>query len=313
MQKDKDMKNVLYDLAIVGAGPAGLNASVYASRYGLKNVIIGQVPGGLTTETHEIGNWLGTEKITGAEFAQKAYQHAQNLKADIKLNLVDNINKKDNHFKIILDSKEEVLARTILLALGSKHRKLNIPGEKELAGKGVSYCATCDGFFYKNKNVIVVGGSDSAAVAAIYLGDIAKKVYLIYRKNQLRAEKFWQKSILSNSKIEVIYNTNLLKIEGNNKVEKVILDNPYKNSKELKIDGVFVEIGSVPNNFLAKQLGIELDEDGYIKINADGSTSLKGVWAAGDITTGSNKFKQIVTAAAEGAIAVNSIQNYLKK
>ncbi len=302
-----------YDLAIVGAGPGGLNASVYASRYGLKNIVIGQVPGGLTTETHEIGNWLGTEKITGAEFAQKAFQHAQSLGAETKMNLVDDIEKRDDHFVLYLDSGEKIEALTVLLALGSKHRHLNIPGEKELAGKGVSYCATCDGFFYKNKKVAVIGGSDSAAVAAIYLGDIAQEVYLIYRKNKLRAEKFWQEVIKQNQKIKVIYNTNLKEIKGKEKLEKVILDNSYKNSKELKIDGLFVEIGSDPNTFLAERLNVELDEEGYIKINADGSTNIQGVWAAGDITSGSNKFKQIVTAAAEGAVAVNSIQNYLKK
>lgn len=303
-----------YDLVIIGSGPAGLSASVYASRYGLKNIVIGGVSGGLVTETHEIGNWLGTQKISGFEFAQKAVEHVKSLQAEIKTTEVDEIEKKgDDDFVLFLKNGEKLEARSVLLAMGTKHRHLGVAGEKEFSGKGVSYCATCDGFFYREKKVAVVGGSDSAASAALHLASIAEKVFLIYRKDKLRAEDFWVQSVLKNEKIEVLYNTNIKEIKGNEKVEEIILDNSFENSDVLKIDGVFVEIGLEPNVNLVENLNIDLDEDGHIKIESDGRTTEKGIWAAGDITTGSDKFKQIVTAAAEGAIAASNISKYLKK
>jgi len=301
----------MYDLAIIGAGPAGLSASVYASRYGINNVIIGE-PGGLTTKTHEIGNWLGTEKITGFEFAQKAEAHARSYGAPLEYTLVKDLKKEEGIFKLALENGKEVEAKKILVATGTAHRHLGIPGEKELSGKGVSYCATCDGFFYRGKTVAIVGGNDSAAGAAVYMGDIAEKVYLIYRKDNLRCESYWREAIAKNNKIEVVYNTNILEIKGSEKVEEVVLDNNYQDVDILKVDGVFIEIGFSPTTELVVSLGAEIDEEGYIKINPEGKTNIEGIWAAGDITNGSNKFKQIVTAAAEGAIAAHSIQESLK-
>lgn len=318
-----DSKNNLYDLAIIGAGPAGLSASVYASRYGINNVVVGGVSGGLTTQTHEIGNWLGTPSIKGYEFAQNATVHAQSYGTEIITALVDVIEKRDDVFTLMLSDGKKIQAKTILAAMGTKHRHLGVPGEKELAGKGVSYCATCDGFFYKNKTVAVVGGNDSAAGAAVYLGDIAEKVYVIYRGEKIRCESFWTNAIEKNPKIEILHVTNIKEIKGvkggkggegvADKVGSVVLDSPYKGSDELKVDGVFVEIGSEPNTELFKDLDVERDEGGYIKIGPDGRTNVKGLWAAGDITTGSDGFKQIVTSASEGAVAAHSIQAYLKK
>lgn len=301
-----------YDLAIIGAGPAGLSASVYASRYKIKNIVIGE-PGGLATKAHEIGNWLGTPKITGFEFAKKAADHVKSYETQIVPSFTEEIKKEKGIFKIVLADGKEMEAKTVLLALGTRHRYLSVPGEKEFAGKGISYCATCDGFFYKGKTVAVIGGNDSAAAAAVYLADIAQKVYLVYRKGELRAEKCWVESVKKNPKIEIIYNANVKEIKGKDKVGEIILDVSYQNSFTLKVDGVFVEIGFDPNTDLAKNLGVKLDNEGYIKIDAEGKTAEEGVWAAGDITTGSNKFKQIITAAAEGAIAANSIQKYLKE
>lgn len=301
------------DLAIIGAGPAGLSASIYASRYGIKHVVIGEIAGGLPASTHEIGNWLGTQSISGAEFAQKSLEHAKSLGANIINAKVDQVEKNNDEFDLILSNGENISARALLLAMGTRHRHLGVPGEKEFLGKGVSYCATCDGFFFKNKIVAVAGGNDSAAGAAVYLADIAEKVYIIYRKDRIRAESYWVHTIESNPKIEVINNTNIKEIRGGEKVEEILLDNLHKNSDLLKVDGVFVEIGLEPNVDLAKDLDIQLDEEGFIKIDPNGKTTIKGIWAAGDITNGSNKFRQIITAAAEGAIAANSIQKFLKK
>jgi thioredoxin reductase (NADPH) len=305
---------MVYDLAIIGSGPAGLSASIYASRYGISNVVIGGIAGGLTTQTHEIGNWLGTEKITGYEFAQKAEAHVKSYgKAEVINTLVDEIADKSGTYVLFLSNGNKIEAKTIILAMGTKHRHLGVPGEKEFAGKGVSYCATCDGFFYRGKTVAVVGGNDSAAGAAVYLGDIAEKVYLIYRGEKLRCESFWGEAIEKNPKIENVFITNIKEIKGENKVEEIVLDAPYKNSDVLKVDGVFAEIGSDPNTELINNMEIELDSEGYVKVDPSGRTSKKGIWAAGDITNGSDKFKQIVTSAAEGAIAAHSIQEYLKK
>jgi len=304
----------MYDLVIIGAGPAGLNASIYASRYGLKNLVVGEISGGLTTQTHEIGNWLGEEKISGFEFSQKAVNHTKSLGVEIKSTSVNQIKKnKNGNFNILLTDGNKIQSKTILIATGSKHRKLGVIGEKTFLGKGVSYCATCDGFFYKNKIVGIVGGNDSAVSATIFMTNIAKKVYLIYRGDKLRAENFWVKAIKKSKNIEIIYNTNIKEIVGKNKLEKVFLDNSFKGKDEIKLDGLFIEIGFIPSTTLVKNLGAEVDEEGYIKIENDGRTTVAGIWAAGDITTGSNKLKQIVTAASEGAVATNSIQKYLKK
>lgn len=303
-----------YDFAIIGAGPAGLTASVYASRYGIKNIVIGGVAGGLTTQTHEIGNWLGTQKIKGYEFANNCVEHAKSYGTEVVAALVDEIIKKNEDiFELYLSNGKKIEAKTILIATGTKHRQLGVIGEKELAGKGVSYCATCDGFFYKNKIVAVVGGNDSAAGAAVFLGDIAEQVYLIYRKDKLRAENFWIERIEKNPKIKILYNTNIKKILGEEKVEEILLDSVFAGTDKLKVDGVFVEIGSEPTKNLFGDLGLDTDVGGFLQINPDGRTNIKGIWAAGDITTGSNKFKQIITAAAEGAVAAQSVQQFLRK
>ncbi|KKP58850.1 MAG: Thioredoxin reductase [Candidatus Moranbacteria bacterium GW2011_GWF2_34_56] len=308
------MIKFIYDLIIIGAGPAGLNASLYASRYGLKNVIVGGVPGGLTSQIHEIGNWLGSPEISGFDFAKKTTEHVKKFGAEIKGYLVDEINRdSEGIFEVLLSNGEKLKSKTILVATGSKHRKLGVEGEKEFLGKGVSYCATCDGFFYREKIVGIIGGSDSAVSAAVFMADIAKKVYLIYRGEKLRAENFWITAAEKNKKIEIIYNTNVKEVKGTVTLEEVVLDNIYNGVDNLKIDGLFVEIGFIPSSEIVKDLGVELDEEGYIKIEKDGKTTATGIWAAGDITTGSNKFKQIITAASEGAIAASSIQEYLRK
>ncbi|KKR21482.1 MAG: Thioredoxin reductase [Parcubacteria group bacterium GW2011_GWE2_39_37] len=303
----------MYDIAIIGAGPAGLNASIYAARYGLRSVVIGAVTGGLAGTTHEIGNWLGIEKITGFELSQNMITHAKSYNTPIVERTVRNIRKLDNGFVLEIDGTEPIEAKTLLLATGTSHRHLNLPNEEKFIGKGISYCATCDGFFYRNKVVAVVGGNDSAATAAVYLGEIAQKVYLIYRNDQLRAEQIWQDTIAKNPKIEVVYNTVVDDVFGEEKVSSIKISDKLGNSRDLSIDGVFVEIGSEPNSGLFGELDVESDEQGFVKIKSDGQTTAEGIWAAGDLTDGSNKFRQIVTAASEGAIAAASISKYLKQ
>ena len=303
----------ILDLIIIGAGPAGLSASIYASRYGVEHKIVGALLGGQISETHKIDNYPGMEEMSGFEFSQKWGNHAKKYGVEILPELVEKINKENNIFSITLANKNILHTKTIILATGTKKRKLNITGEKEFIGKGVSYCATCDGFFYKNKTVGVIGGSDSAATATLYLADLAEKVYLIYRKKELRAEPFWVNLIEKNPKLEVLYETNVVEILGEQKLEKVKLDKAYNNSNELNLDGLFIEAGSDPAVEYFSELGIELDEGGYIKIQKNGATNVAGVFSAGDITDGSDKFRQVITAASEGAIAVRGIYNFLKK
>ena len=302
-----------YQLAIIGAGPAGASASVYAARFGIRHVVIGSIMGGQISESHLIDNYIGVEDATGFEFAQKLTHHVQKYGTEIIPKLVKNVEKNEAGFVLDLGNDEKIAAKTLLLATGTQRRKLMIPGEERLAGKGVSYCATCDGFFYKQKTVAVIGGSDSAAGAAVYLADIAAKVYIIYRGQQLRAEPHWIKKIEDNAKIEIIYNTTVSEIRGETKVAAIETETKEKQKNTIQLDGIFIEAGSDPNMDFSGRLHLDTDEQGYIKIKSDAATSLSGVWAAGDITDGSDKFRQVVTAAAEGAIAARSIYNYLKK
>ena len=306
--------NDLYDVIIVGMGPAGLSAAVYASRFKLKPLVIGKLPGGLVSESYKVENYLGFPSITGAELANKFVSHAKSFGVEMKEGQeVVEIKKIDDVFEVKTNWGQTFKGKTILLAHGLKRRKLGIPGEDEFLGRGVSYCAVCDAFFFRDMVTAVVGGSDSAVTGALQLADVAKKVYIIYRRDKLRALPVWVERALSNPKIEVIYNTNVVEVGGKDKVEYVILDKPYKGSTKLEVDGLFIEIGFEPDLTLIKQLGVETDENGFVKINQDCSTNVEGVWAAGDITNGSNNLRQIITAAAEGAIAAESIYLYLKK
>lgn len=303
----------MFDLIIIGAGPAGLAASIYSSRYSVEHMVAGDALGGQISQTHHIDNYPGMEDMSGVEFSQKWVKHAQKYGVKIIPVMVTSIEKKESGFFLSFANGKKICSRAVLLATGTKRRELNLPGEKELFGKGISYCATCDGFFYKNKTVGVIGGADGAAAAAVYLSDIAEKVYLIYRKEALRAEPYWVNLIKKDDKVEVIYNTNVIKATGKDKLEKVKLDKNFGGKDTLALDGLFIEAGSVPNINYAKKLKLETNKSGYIKIQPNGATSISGIFAAGDITDGSDKFCQVVTAAAEGAIAARAVYNWLKK
>lgn len=303
---------MLYDLIILGAGPAGLAASIYASYHKLNHLVIGDIIGGTITEAALVKNWPGIEAISGADLMKNFQKHAESLGGKIIQSTIAGLKKEKDFFEVIADSKT-YQAKTLLLALGTRRRKMNIPGEEKLLGKGVSYCATCDAIFFKNKAVAVVGGADSAATAAILLAEHAAEVYLIYRGAELRCQPMYLDQIKKNSKITVMYNTNVLEVHGDKKVESVLLDAPFENSQVLKLDGVFVEIGAMPSTDLLNELGVKLNEQGYVIVDQWGKTDIAGVYAAGDITTNTMGFNQVVTAAADGATAVNAIYRYLKE
>jgi thioredoxin reductase (NADPH) len=302
------------DLAIIGAGPAGLSASIYASRYGIAHIVLGEVTGGLATQTFEIGNWLGTENITGQDFADKAAAHARSYGIEIRPVTVTALEKRvDGRFSMTFSDGKTLLATAVLAAPGTHHRYLNVPGEKALAGKGVSYCPTCDGFFFKNKVVTVAGGGDSAAEACAYLSGICSRVYVVVRGPSMRAEKFWLDIVAGKENVEIIYETNIVEIVGENRIEYLKLDRAYRGSDQLETDGIFVEIGLNPNTTFLKTLGVELDDAGYVRVAPDQSTAVTGLWAAGDATTNSDRFRQIVTAASEGAVAAHAIAQYFQR
>ncbi len=301
----------IYDLIIIGAGPAGLTASIFASRYKIKHLVIGNPFTSQVAEAHLIENYPGFQSISGLELIKKFVDQVKKYNVEILNENVLEI-KKENFFKIKTESGKIYQSKSLIIASGAEKKRLLVPGEKEFLGKGVSYCATCDAPFYKNKIVAVIGGANSALSAALLCASYAKKVYLIYRKKEFRAEKILQERIKKNKKIIPIFKTNVTKIEGKDKLEKIILDKKYQGKEELKVDGLVIEIGSEPLSKLVKNLGVKLDKDGLIKIKKDCSTNISGIFAAGDITTGSNKFRQIITACAEGAISALSVYKYLK-
>lgn len=298
-----------YDLIIIGGGPAGLSAAIYASRYKMKTLVFSKKIGGTISEAHNVENYPGFDSISGAELMEKFESQAKKFGTEVVYDEIVNVEKKDDKFIIQTYSSEKYEGNFLLLAMGTDHKKLNIPGEEELLGRGVSYCATCDAAFFKDKTVAVIGGNDSAAQSTIILSEYAKKVYLIYRKEKLRCEPTWCDKIESNKKIETIYNTNVTQVVGEEKVEKIMLD----TGKELEVDGLFIEVGLIPSTVIANKLEVKMDADGYIIVDATQKTSADKIYAAGDITTASNKFWQVITASAEGALAANSIYKDLKK
>lgn len=303
-----------YDLIILGTGPAGLTAGLYSTRYKLKTLAIGQIDGGMMSESHKICNFPTEKEISGFDLTQKMKENAVSQGMDFKrAEVVDVVKIDDKNFEITVSNNNKFYSKAVLFATGTVHRKLNLPNEDKLLGRGVSYCATCDGMFYRNKKVAVVGGGDSAVTSALYMSEISEKVYLIYRGNKLKAEPIWVEKISKKSNVEIIFETNIKEFLGDSNLEKVILDKKYLDSYELNIDGVFVEIGTEPKYYdYLKKFGVELDEQNYIKVDQAQKTNVSGIWAAGDVTTGSNKFRQIITACSEGAVSSEDIFKYIQ-
>ena len=293
------------DLLIIGAGPAGLTAAIYAERSGIKSIVIEKANlGGQVAITPVVENYPGFTRIGGKTLmdmmAQQAIQYTDIHEGEEVLE----IRRADDTFEM-KTNRTKYTAKAVLLTTGAESKKLDVPGEKEFQGKGVSYCAACDGYFFKDaKKVIVAGGGNTAATEALYLKNIGVDVTLVHRKDKLRAEAFLQQSLTDN-KIPILWNSVIKEIRGDKFVTGVVIENTKDNSeKTIPIDGVFIAIGYVPNNELAKKLGAETDEEGYIKVDKQQRTNVKGVYAAGDITGG---IKQIVTAVSQGAVAATTI------
>ncbi len=305
------MAEEMHDLVIIGGGVAGLGAALYAGRFQMKTVIVAEKSGGTIILTDDIANYPGFNKISGIDLADKLTNHVKDYDVKIVEKKVTKVKKcKEGCFKVFT-GKEHLHTKTIIFATGTEWRKLNVPGEKEFTGKGVHYCALCDGAFYKEKIIGVVGGSDSAAKEALLLAGYGKKVYIIYRKEKIRAEPINYKRVMDNKKIEIMNNTNVTEIKGDKFVNGAVLDKPYKGNKEFKLDALFVEIGHIPLSSLAKDVGVKLNDKNEIIIDREAKTNLKGIFAAGDVVD--TTFKQAITGVAEGVTAAYSVYHYVNE
>ena len=301
---------MVYDVIIIGGGVAGLSAAVYAARFNLSSIILTKRRMGLLQDTHLVENWIGVISASGMELMKRIENHAKHYNVPIVEEEVTDVKKEGKNFKV-KTKKKTYEGKTVILATGTAIKHLGIPGEEEFKNKGVSYCAICDAPLFRDKVVGVVGGNDSAAKEALLLSEYTKHVYIIYRGKKIRAEPINAKRVAENKKITVVNNINVLEVKGDKFVKSVILDKPYKGSKEFKIEGLFIYVGQIPNTSLAKKLGVELNEKGEIIINMNSKTNVQGVFAAGDCTN--RVFKQAITGAAEGVAAAYSANEYLKK
>ncbi|MDO5782164.1 MAG: thioredoxin-disulfide reductase [Eubacteriales bacterium] len=301
----------IYDLAILGGGPAGITAAIYASRARLNTIWIDKnfAPGGQITATYEVDNYPGMPGISGMDLGEAFGEHARKLGLEPKREKILSLENISGDIKTIQTKKNEYQARTIILAFGAEHRKLDIPGEDDLGGLGVSYCATCDGAFYKDRTAVVVGGGNAAAEDAVFLSGLCKKVYLVHRRDELRADKAIQEKVFDCENIEMVWDSIPLEILGQDEVTGIKIRNVKTGEeRELDTDGVFIAVGIVPNTTLVEDQ-LELDENGYICAGEEGITSAAGVFAAGDIRT--KALRQVVTAVSDGANTVASVQKYL--
>ncbi len=297
-----------FDVAIIGAGPAGLTAAIYSARYGLKTVVFED-----PTRVSQLAivpfieNYPGYEG-TGLDLISKMKDQAMKFGAEHRLERVEDI-RKDGELFIIKTDSGEYKAKAVIIATGGKHRELGIEGEKEFVGRGVSYCAVCDGFFFKGKKVAVIGGGNTALADAIYLKDLGCDVIVVHRRNKFRADEALQKQFFDKN-IPVIWNSVVEKIEGKSKVERIIIkDVKTGDVKSIDVDGVFIAIGIQPQTEIALKLGVKLDTYGYIKVDKRQATNVEGVFAAGDCCD--NPLKQVVTACGDGAVAAYSAYEFI--
>lgn len=296
------------DLVIVGSGPAGLSAAVYAQRAKLNQVVIEKemFSGGQIVTTERVDNYLGLYGESGYDLAVKFREHADKLGVPFMEDTVSKISDKGDYKEVYLESGSLIETKSVIIATGANHRKLKVKGEKELTGAGVSYCATCDGAFFKGKNVAVAGGGDVALEDALYLSNLCEKVYLIHRREELRASKEIQQKVMSKDNIEFMPFYEIKEINGENKVENILLyQNQTGENVNLDVSGVFIAIGMEPQSDFLNGV-LELDKAGYIKAGEDCRTSVSGIYAAGDVRTKS--LRQIITAVSDGAYAISSLE-----
>lgn len=302
----------MYDLIIIGGGPAGMTAGIYASRLGLKTLLITKSFGGqIAKKAVSIENYPGFESISGIELVQKMEKHVKAQKIDIKLGHVLNVKKKGSNFLVSVKSKKEFTAKSVILASGADPRPLEVPGEKEFIGKGVSYCSVCDGPMFRNKTVAIIGGGNAGFETAIFLTKIAKKIYILEYADKVKADAINQELVAKSSKAEIITNAALKEIKGDKFVNSIIYkDRKAKGEETLKVEGVFVEVGYEPATSYAKGL-VDFNERDEIKVEFETcQTKTLGLFAAGDLNVG--QFKQIVTAAGEGAKAALAAYNFIQ-
>jgi thioredoxin reductase (NADPH) len=298
-----------YDVLILGAGMAGLTAGIYSARYNLKTVIVGKDIGGTGNVAGHVENWPGFDG-SGLELMKKIVEQVKKLGVSFVEGETEEVKKDKKGFYVEVND-EVIYGKSLIIALGMQHKKLNAKGELEFLGKGVSYCATCDGMFFKNKVVAVVGGGDSAGKAVLYLSDIASKVYLIHRKNEFSFKPICEKKLSAKKNVEKITDSVVSEIRGDKKVSKILLKSVSgKTEKELDVDGVFIEIGAAPVLEVVKPLNLALDQKGFIITDKNSKTNVDGVFAAGDATNIS--LKQLTVSAGEGAIAAKEAYDYLR-
>lgn len=300
----------MFDVIIVGSGPAGLSAAVYARRAGLSALVLEKnaMSGGQVLTTYEVDNYLGLPGIGGMELGTKFHEHAAGLGAEFTTGIVRAIEKTEAGFKIIT-TKKEWEAESVILAPGASHAMLNVPGEERLTGRGVSYCATCDGAFFRGKTVAVAGGGDVAVEDAIFLSRFVEKVILIHRRDTLRAAKSLQEQLFVLPNVEILWDSVVTEIQGENRVEKITVRHLKQDStEEIPLDGIFIAVGIHPDTAFVEGL-VPMDEQGYLIAGEDGVTQTPGIFAAGDART--KKLRQIITAVADGANAAISVQEYL--
>lgn len=296
----------MYDIIIVGAGPAGLTAAIYARRANKKVLVLeANTYGGQIINTKTIENYPVNPGISGFDFATKLYNQTKDLGAEIKFEKVTDITETE-----VITTKETYKTKTIILATGADNRKLKLENEDKLTGKGISYCATCDGAFYKNKIVAVNGGGNTALEDAIYLSDLAETVYLIHRREEFKAEEILINQMKEKKNIKTIMNTTITKINGENKLESIELTNNNKETQTLNIDGLFIAVGQVPETENFKKL-ININEQGYVIANENCKTNIKNIFVAGDNRT--KNLRQLVTATSDGAIAATAAIKYINE
>ncbi|MBR3627680.1 MAG: thioredoxin-disulfide reductase [Elusimicrobia bacterium] len=304
---------MIYDVVIIGGGPSGMSAAIYSARARLKTLLIEKAGcGGQIAITDHLENYPGFEEgINGFDLAMKMEKQARTFGCEITYGEVSYIETEDAIKKVILSDKKEYFTKAVIIASGANFKKLGVEGEQEFIGKGVSYCATCDGPFFRNKEIAVVGGGDSALQEALYLTKFATKVNLIHRRDQFRAAKILQEKVFAEPKINIIFDSVVEKISGNLSVEQITLKNVKNNiSSELSVNGIFVFVGWLPNTKFLSNTTIKLNENGYIITDDNMNTSIEGVFACGDVRQ--KILRQVVTAAGDGAIAAISAQHFIE-